>query len=241
MDTNVTGLTISLPTADPDPVVVEFTVDENMTYGSTITITTTTTNTEVMSATSYAIDDFTYTESPMPMPVIVSFETISVPNGEGAGTVVDETCNAGDYISAPDPAPTNEGYVLENWYDSYDAMEGYGNVFDFDTTPIEGDTTLYAKWAAVTNYTVSFYDEDGTTTLETAQTVSTGNTATVPDPEPTKAGYIFSAWDVGELDQGTNIVSDTGVAYDFGRVFGDVNLIAVFTAEPEPPAEQPGE
>ena len=115
--------------------------------GSTIYATTYITDPGVMEATDYTIDKLEYTEIIEPMPVTVTFETIAVPNGENAGTPESQTVNTGDYASRPDPDPTNEGYVLENWYDSYDDMtQEYGNVFDFENTPINNDMTIYAKW-----------------------------------------------------------------------------------------------
>ena len=103
-----------------------------------------------MEATDYTIINITYSSEPVPIPVLVSFETNAVPNGEGAGTVESQTVNTGEYALRPSPDPTNEGYTLENWYDSYDAEDGYGNVFDFQNTAIEMDITLYAKWEAAT-------------------------------------------------------------------------------------------
>lgn len=138
----VTSLTIT--PANCMPITIE-----NIGYitaGSTTYANAYVTDTGVMTATDYTIDNITYTEEQMPMPVIVSFETIAVPNGENAGTPEQQTVNTGDYASRPDPDPTNEGYVLENWYDNYDDVNGYGNVFDFATTPIESDITIYAKW-----------------------------------------------------------------------------------------------
>ncbi|MBQ2793605.1 MAG: InlB B-repeat-containing protein, partial [Clostridia bacterium] len=65
------------------------------------------------------------------------------------------------------------------------------------------------------NYTVTF-DTDGGSAVE-AQTVEEGATATAPEA-PTKEGYTFAGWYVGEA------------AYDFGTpVTADVTVKAAWT------------
>ena len=56
---------------------------------------------------------------------------------------------------------------------------------------IEADKTVYANFSkAVRSYTITFYDEDGTTVLKT-QSLAYGTT---PSYTPTKAGAVFSGW-----------------------------------------------
>lgn len=87
-----------------------------------------------------------------------------------------------------------------------------------------GTLTVYAKWDAI-DYTVRFFDEDGTTTLAESQEVSSTNLIKEPQ-NPTKEGKTFVGW-YTDLD--------FTVRWDFrNRPRGekeDFNLYARFTDE----------
>ena len=82
-------------------------------------------------------------------------------------------------------APTVEGYTFDGWY----ADAAHTTEFDF-STPITGDTTIYAKWTA-NDYYVSFFTEHGDP--PTSQNVKYNGTATYPG-ELTADGYTFIGW-----------------------------------------------
>ena len=82
-------------------------------------------------------------------------------------------------------APTVEGYTFDGWY----ADAAHTTEFDF-STPITGDTTIYAKWTA-NDYYVSFFTEHGYP--PTSQNVKYNGTATNPG-ELTEDGYTFIGW-----------------------------------------------
>ena len=82
-------------------------------------------------------------------------------------------------------APTVEGYTFDGWY----ADAAHTTEFDF-STPITGDTTIYAKWTA-NDYYVSFFTEHGDP--PTSQNVKYNGTATNPG-ELTEDGYTFIGW-----------------------------------------------
>ena len=73
---------------------------------------------------------------------------------------------------------------------------------------VKADKTVYANFAAVLRYyTITYYDEDGTTVLKT-ESVAYGS---VPSFEPTAPdGYMFSAW-LPELSEVTGDASYTVV------------------------------
>ena len=82
-------------------------------------------------------------------------------------------------------APTVEGYTFDGWY----ADAAHTTEFDF-STPITGDTTIYAKWTA-NDYYVSFFTEHGDP--PTSQNVKYNGTA--KDPGKLSAeGYTFIGW-----------------------------------------------
>ena len=87
---------------------------------------------------------------------------------------------------ATDPGELSaEGYTFVGWY----ADAAYTTKFDF-STPITGNTTVYAKWTAK-DYEVSFVTEHGDP--PTSQNVPYNETA--DDPGTLKAeGYTFVGW-----------------------------------------------
>ena len=82
-------------------------------------------------------------------------------------------------------APTVEGYTFDGWYTD----KNYTTEFDF-STPITGDTTIYAKWTA-NDYYVSFFTEHGDP--PTSQNVKYNGTATDPG-KLSEDGYTFDGW-----------------------------------------------
>ena len=67
---------------------------------------------------------------------IVHFET------NGGTSLEDITVLYGEMIPRPEN-PVREGYHIEGWYSDIDLTQ----LWDFDTMPIQGNMTLYAKWA----------------------------------------------------------------------------------------------
>ena len=89
--------------------------------------------------------------------------------------------------------PTLKGYTFAFWYLGED--EQNATAYDFDT-PVTENITLTAKWN-INKYTVAF-NTDGGTPVPPAQEVEYGLTATEPDPAPTKTGYTFTGWYLGD-------------------------------------------
>ena len=89
--------------------------------------------------------------------------------------------------------PTLKGYTFAFWYLGED--EQNATAYDFDT-PVTENITLTAKWN-INKYTVTF-NTDGGTPVPPAQEVEYGLTATEPDPAPTKTGYTFTGWYLGD-------------------------------------------
>ena len=97
-------------------------------------------------------------------------------------------------LTATKPAdPTLKGYTFAFWYLGED--EQNATAYDFDT-PVTENITLTAKWN-INKYTVAF-NTDGGTPVPPAQEVEYGLTATEPDPAPTKTGYTFTGWYLGD-------------------------------------------
>ena len=94
--------------------------------------------------------------------------------------------NVADGGKATKPAdPTRTGYEFDGWFNG--ATE-----WNFATT-ITAPITLKAKWTQV--HVVTFNSDGGST--EPAQAIRNGNTAT--QPAPTREGYEFDGWFVGDV------------------------------------------
>ena len=97
----------------------------------------------------------------------------------------------GGNATAPEAAPTQAGHDFTGWY----TEEQPGTAFNFETTPIIADITLYARWATAITRTVTFLTYDSS--VFATQPVPHGVTAAEPYPAPTQAGYRFTRWYTG--------------------------------------------
>ena len=103
--------------------------------------------------------------------------------------------------------PEVEGYTFDGWYTD----DTYSTEFNF-STPITGDTRIYAKWTAK-DYEVSFVTEHGN--APTSQNVPYNGTADDPGTL-TEEGYTFVGWyadaaHTTEFKFSTPITGDTKV------------------------------
>ena len=89
--------------------------------------------------------------------------------------------------------PTLKGYTFAFWYLGED--EENATAYDFNT-PVTENITLTAKWN-INKYTVTFNSYGGTP-VPPAQEVEYGLTATEPATAPTKTGYTFDGWYLGD-------------------------------------------
>lgn len=59
----------------------------------------------------------------------------------GGSDVASQQLTYGALVEEP-AAPSREGYTFGGWY----ADDALNNLWDFQNTPVAGDTELYAKW-----------------------------------------------------------------------------------------------
>ncbi|WP_052323521.1 MULTISPECIES: InlB B-repeat-containing protein [Lysinibacillus] len=130
-------------------------------------------------------------------------------NTDGGSAVSDQSVAYGEKASAPTPAPTKAGYTFEGWYTDVT----HTDIYDFNKE-IAANTTIYAKWKPL-NYTVSFEVDGGNAISH--QSVAHGGKATMPQVEPTKAGYTFEGWykDAShtQVYDFTNVISENTTIY----------------------------
>ena len=134
-------------------------------------------------------------------------------NGHGAAPAV-QTVEEGE--NAVKPAdPTAEGYSFQGWYTTAECS----TTFDF-STPITGDTTVYAKW--VKKPIVSF-NTNGHGAAPASQTVELNGKAAKP-ADPTAEGYVFRGWYTTaecttEFDFNTPITADTTLYAKWDEIY----------------------
>ena len=130
-------------------------------------------------------------------------------NSNGGSAVQEQEVAEGSHAAEPS-APTKSGYVFMGWYSN----SGLSEAWNFDSDMVDGDMTLYAKWAIAR--TVSFNVNGGSAVPQ--QVIGEGSHAAEPSA-PSKSGHIFMGWytDSG-LTNAWNFDSDT--------VNGDMTLYA---------------
>ena len=127
-----------------------------------------------------------------------------------SGEVIDEAALSEDALNQA-KAKIPDGYELEGCYSDAACTVK----FDF-TKAITADTVIYAKITAKT-FTVTF---EG---LEAKQTVEYGKTASKPETDPTKDGFTFKGWLLGDAE------------YNFDTpVTGDITLKAKWEEATKP-------
>ena len=110
----------------------------------------------------------------------------------GSPTPDEQHVKSGEKAVLP-VAPTLKGYTFAFWYLGED--EQNATAYDFNT-PVTENITLTAKWN-INKYTVTFNSYGGTP-VPPAQEVEYGLTATKPATAPTKTGYTFDGWYLGD-------------------------------------------
>lgn len=134
-------------------------------------------------------------------------------NGHGAAPA-DQTVEINGKAAKPTD-PTDGDYSFQGWYTTAECS----TTFDF-STPITGDTTVYAKW--VKKPIVSF-NRNGHGTAPASQTVELNSKAVKP-ADPTAEGYVFRGWYTTaacttEFDFNTPIAADTTLYAKWDEIY----------------------
>lgn len=117
-------------------------------------------------------------------------------------------------VSAP-TAPVVDGYTFDGWFADPDCDPE--SAWDFATTPVPCDMTLYAKWVA-NPYTIAFAPGKGSGSMK-------NQARTVGDEEPLPAcTFAAPAYDTGALFTGWNTQADGS-----GDAYGDRSTFDVAT------------
>ena len=101
-----------------------------------------------------------------------------------------QTVQYNSSITAPEPAPTREGYDFDKWYKAEQPSVNDAP-FDFSNENITCHTKLYANWN-IKKYTVTFQANNGT--ANTTQTDILYNTKVTKPENPTNGSKNFAGW-----------------------------------------------
>ncbi|MGR6541907.1 InlB B-repeat-containing protein [Paenibacillus tundrae] len=112
----------------------------------------------------------------------VQVQQITFDTDEGT-TIAPQTVAYGDLLSRPTD-PERTGYTFAGWFTDS------GQPFDFATSTVVADMTLYAKWNIAVR-TVTFHTDGGTTIQ--ALEVNNGEMLSRPS-DPVRTGYTFTGW-----------------------------------------------
>jgi len=146
---------------------------------------------------------------------------ITFHENNGSGTVPEtRTVNPGNTITIPNQGGlTRTGYIFDGW--NIDSSGTGINYRAGSSYKPASDVTLYAKWNAMTTYTVTFHPNNGRGVAPGTQFANAGNAITVPDQRGlTRSGYYFDGWNTNS--------SGTGDSYGAGSSYMPVGNITLY-------------
>lgn len=116
---------------------------------------------------------------------VESANTYTVTFEENGGLPVDNIVNVTAGATVVLPTTVRSGYTFEGWFTA-------GDIAFTESTAVNSDITLYAKWLAdVVTYTVTF-DENGGLAVSDVTNVTSG--ATIVLPTTSNPTYTFAGW-----------------------------------------------
>ncbi len=143
----------------------------------------------------------------------VSFEYVGAPDTADVPESV--TVLKGDTFEPAEPEDI-EHYGFEGWFTDQACTKAYD-----PQTPVSDNITLYGKWTAET-YQVSFDADGGAFADGEGDPIEVAYNGVWPTlPEPTKAGFAFQGWFLGDGDEAVQVEAGDKVS-----ITGDATLAA---------------
>ncbi len=175
---------------------------------------------EVLATGEFVFDDIKFVET-----TATTYTVTYNANGADGGTLskVTDTVNDGHTVLAAPTGITRTDHTFSGWNT---ASDGSGTDFDFGTTPVIGDITLYAQWTAVTPFDRTIFDDALQGGFTASINASTGEVAAVTDESTVISGTSgksvkfelnsASTWGGGYLQNvaGVDASSYTSLSFD---------------------------
>jgi len=149
------------------------------------------------------------------IPFSVYFPRTVTFDSQGGSAVADQRVKYGEYAAQPS-APVRTGYSFDGWY----VDEALTLPFNFGSTLVTKDITLYAAWTT-NSYTVSFDTYNGSAVPDLS--VHYGDKAVQP-AAPSRTGYLFAGW---YTDRSYNTPFD----FNHTAITGNLTLYAKWVTE----------
>ena len=115
--------------------------------------------------------------------------TVTFDANGGSGTIANISVEEGSEITLPENIFTKSSYIFAGWATSAD---GDVSCSDKAKITVTGNTTLYAKWTAIT-YTIT-YEPNGGTNADGNPAGYTSETETITLLAPSRESFNFEGW-----------------------------------------------
>lgn len=115
--------------------------------------------------------------------------TVTFDLNGASGSVPAQTVQENGTVTEPS-VPERAGYTFGGWSTT---ENGTTAAQDIASTPVTSAVTYYAIWTP-TEYTISYFDADGTTAINQEPANYTIETDDITLTAPTKEGYTFEGW-----------------------------------------------
>ena len=115
--------------------------------------------------------------------------TVTFDANGGSGTIANISVEEGSEIKLPENIFTKSSYIFAGWATSADGDVSYSDKAKITVT---GNTTLYAKWTAIT-YTIT-YEANGGTNADGNPAGYTSETETITLLAPLREYFDFGGW-----------------------------------------------
>jgi uncharacterized repeat protein (TIGR02543 family) len=126
----------------------------------------------------------------------------------------------GDLVAQPTVEPKLGAHAFLHWYTIWYNPDKGGpdsTEWDFSTSAVTRDTTIYAKFISdnLVIWTVNFYDEYNGKILHTRKIVNNGELGnSLPQETPSKTGSKFKEWNTGSSCGGAKVTETTKITSD---------------------------
>ncbi|SHK23043.1 Listeria/Bacterioides repeat-containing protein [Fibrobacter sp. UWB12] len=150
-------------------------------------------------------------------------------NGRGKTVVDFVLAEEGQKIAAPEAPVPDEGYAFDGWYTESTCE----NKFNFESTVINENEILYAKWNKV-KYDIEYHLDGGTNNAKNPASYDI-DTETFMFEAPVKDGHVFKGWyyDAEFNEKATQVTKGTTGKKDLYAEWEATKYVIYYLAGPD--------